>query len=146
MKKILMLAGAVLGCSGAVLTAHHYRFLQTAHRVTGTVIAVEALPGPPKPREKIPLHVEYSIGGSTVRSVAQMPMLGTFAEGSQVPLWIDSQDQQRAMVASLASLFGRPLTYLAGGLVLFLVGLLYSSKSPPTSPMSSSAPAESSST
>jgi len=146
MAKALKLAALLLALWGAVTTYSAYTFIRDSVRITAKVIAVEELRGPPKPRQKIPLHVEFEVNGMKLRTETRMPMLGVIKEGDSIPLWVDPSNPQRVELADLANVFAAPLTYILFGAVGLFATMLYSSKSPPTSPMSTRPPAESSST
>lgn len=146
MGKVIKIATCLLALWGIVTTYQAYAFVQGSARVLGKVIAVEELRGPPKPRQKIPLHVEFELNGAVVRTETRMPMLGVLKQGDAIPLWVDRSNPQRVELADLANLFAAPLTYILFGTMGLLATALYSSKSPPTSPMSTRPPAESSST
>jgi len=146
MRKILGFSAFLLFAWGLYSSYGAYRFVAESVRVTGKVIAVETLSGPPKPRQKIPVYVEFALNGGTIRTETRMPMLGSLRVGDDVPLWVSKEDPQDARLAEPSSPFAAPLTYTVCGLVALLLCVFYSSKSPPTSPRSLSPASESSST
>lgn len=146
MRRLAIFCSLALLLWGCYSTWAAYLFVANAERITGTVVAVEALTGPPKPRQKIPIHVEFDLKGATIRTETRMPLLGAVHQGDQVPLWVNPSDPQDSRLAQPSSLFAAPLTYVVCGLIGAVLSLAYSSKSPPTSPMSTRPPAESSST
>jgi len=146
MRKPMRIAAFFLVVWGAYSVYGAYRFVAESVRIRAKVVAVESLSGPPKPRQKIPVHVEFPFNNGTVRTETRMPMLGEIKAGDEVPLWVSPTNPQDARLAEVSSLFAAPLTYMVCGLVALIFTCGYSSKSPPTSPPSTSPPAESSST
>lgn len=129
MRGFLVAIALFLSVFGAYKGWEAYHFVDGALRLEGRVYAVEALAGPPKPRQKIPVHVEYELNGRTERGETRMPMLGKLSVGDSVPLWVSPSDPARPVLAQPSSLFAGPLTYLTVGLLGLILTLAYRRRS-----------------
>lgn len=103
------------------MLANAWRFIASAKQVTGRVYAVESLAGPPKPRQKIPVHVEYELDGRTERGETRMPMLGALKQGDLVPLWLSPSDPSHPVIAQPSTLLAKPITIVVVGLVVAIL-------------------------
>ncbi len=121
MRKALLFVGIAAALWGVILLADAWRFIASAKQVTGRVYAVESLAGPPKPRQKIPVHVEYEIEGRTERGETRMPMLGALKQGDSVPLWIPADDQSHPVIAQPSTLLAKPITAVVVGIVVAIL-------------------------
>ena len=122
MGRIIGTIGLLLCLVGVWQGVVTWHFTQRAITVEATVDAVEELRGPPKPRQKIPLHISFRLpGGSEHRAVAQMPMLQVIAAGDRIRVLVDPQNPQRVVLPLLSEIWARSLTYLVcGALILAL--------------------------
>jgi|694.fasta_scaffold14872_9 hypothetical protein len=125
MRGFLVAIALFLSVFGAFKGWDAYQFVNSAVRIEGRVYAVEPLAGPPKPRQKIPVHVEYELNGRTERGETRMPMLGKLSVGDTVPLWVAPSDPARPVLAQPSAIFAGPLTYLVVGLLGLLLTLMY---------------------
>ena len=147
MRSILIIIGIILIVIGGRDAFKLYSFIKKAESVEALVMVIEELRGSPKPRQRTPLHVEYRLkNGSQYRSITHLPLLQRIEQGDTIKLWVDPLNPQDVRLPLLSEHLARPLTLIVIGLVLMIGAAFYSSKSPPTSPISSKAPAESSST
>lgn len=121
MRKALVFLGIAAVLWGLIWLANAWRFIASAKQVTGRVYAVESLAGPPKPRQKIPVHVEYDIDGRTERGETRMPMLGALKQGDSVPLWIPDTDPAHPVIAQPSTLLAKPITVVIVGLVVAIL-------------------------
>ena len=125
MRGFLVAIALFLSVFGAYKGWEAYSFVSDALRIQGRVYAVETLSGPPKPRQKIPVHVEYELNGRLERGETRMPMLGKLSVGDTVPLWVTPTEPARPVLAQPSALFAGPLTYLSVGLLGLILTLLY---------------------
>ena len=125
MRGFLVAIALFLFVFGAFKGWEAYSFVDAAIRVEGRVYAVEPLPGPPKPRQKIPVHVEYELNGRTERGETRMPMLGKLSVGDRVPLWVSESEPARPVLAQPSAIFAGPLTYFTVGLIGLILTLVY---------------------
>lgn len=129
MRGLIVSIALFLSVFGAVQSWEGYRFVSDAMRLQGKVYAVEVLRGSPKPRQKIPVHVEYELNGKVERAEISMPLLGSLAQGDSVPLWVSTTEPERALLAQPSALFAAPLTYLSVGILALVLSLLYRRRS-----------------
>jgi hypothetical protein len=125
MARIVVLVGFLLCLLGVWKGVETQRFSREAIVVEATVDAVEELRGPPKPRQKIPLHVHFQLpNGADHRVVTHMPMLQVVKAGDRIRLLVDPADAQRVSLPLWSELWAQPLTYLVCGLLIGLLGLV----------------------
>ncbi len=123
MNKIIVIVGLLLFLVGAVSAVQTVRFKKKAVEVIGSVLTVEELRGPPKPRQKTPLHVSYQFAdGRQFSAVTHMPLLQAVKQGDQIRLLVDPSDPGTARLPLWSEMWARPLTYLIGGLLVLLAG------------------------
>jgi hypothetical protein len=123
MNKIITTVGALLFVFGVWSSLQTIRFTQRAVEVVGNVLVVEELRGPPKPRQKTPLHVSYQLAdGRQFNAVAHMPLLQEVKQGDQIRLLVDPAEPASAQLPLWSEMWARPLTYLLGGLLVLLAG------------------------
>ena len=125
MRGLFVLIALFLSVFGGFKGWEAYSFVSGAIRLEGRVYAVEVLSGPPKPRQKIPVHVEYEINGRVERGETRMPMLGKLSVGDPVPLWVSASDPSRPVLAQPSALFAGPLTYLVVGTLGLVLSMAY---------------------
>jgi hypothetical protein len=106
-----------------------YTFVSRAMELSGVVDSVEELKGPPKPRQKVPLHLSYSLpDGTRHRVVTHMPMLQKIEAGDTIRILVDGSNPQDVRLPLWSELWAGPLTYHVGGLLLMLMGGLLKGK------------------
>jgi hypothetical protein len=121
--KIILIVGLLLSIAGAVSAVQTAQFNQKAVEVVGSVLVVEELRGPPKPRQKTPLHVSYQLSdGQQFSAVTHMPLLQAVKQGDQIRLLVDPADPGTVRLPLWSEMWARPLTYLIGGLLVLLAG------------------------
>lgn len=130
MRRVVILSAVALAFLGAFQLAQACLFIGSAQRVEGTVYAIETLSGPPKPRQKIPVHVTYEFKGKLERAEVRMPMLGSFAMGDRVPLWLSPTDPARPVLAEPSVLLATPLTLLVCGVIGAVLSALAARRKP----------------
>jgi hypothetical protein len=104
-------------------------FLAHSHEVEATVTLVEERRGPPKPRQKTPLHVVYRTqAGSEMSAITHLPMLQQIRVGDSIRLRADSRNPQVVRLPLWSELWARCLTYCMGGVLLVLVAKVLGAK------------------
>jgi hypothetical protein len=127
--KIISVAGLALLVFSVWRGVESYSFVSRAVEVSALVDSVEELKGPPKPRQKVPLHLSYSSpDGAQRRVVTHMPMLQKIDAGDTIRILVDSTNPQDARLPLWSELWAGPLTYLVGGMLLLLMGRLLRGK------------------
>jgi hypothetical protein len=123
MARIVVLIGVFLCLLGVWRGAETVRFSRAAVLVEARVDAVEELRGPPKPRQKIPLHVSFRLSNGTEhRGVTHMPMLQVVSVGDRIRVLVDPSAPQDIRLSSWSELWAQPLTYLVCGLLIVVLG------------------------
>jgi hypothetical protein len=121
MNKIIAVVGVALCATGAWRAVETMQFTKSAVEVSGTVTVVQELPGPPKPRQKTPLHVSYRLSdGREFSAVTHLPLLQSIKQGDQIRLLVDPNRPEVAQLPLWSELWARPLTYSIGGLLVLL--------------------------
>jgi hypothetical protein len=129
MHKIILALGLALFAAGGVEAYKTADFQSHATEVVGSVIGVQELRGPPKPRQKTPLFVSYRReDGSEVQTVTHLPMLQQIEQGDSIRLLVDPRNPQDARLPLWSELWARPLTYCIGGLLLVIVARVLGTK------------------
>jgi hypothetical protein len=106
-----------------------YTFVSRALELPGVVDSVEELKGPPKPRQKVPLHLSYALpDGTRHRVVTHMPMLQKIEAGDTIRILVDHSNPQDVRLPLWSELWAGPLTYFVGGMLLLLMGRLLRGK------------------
>ncbi len=106
-----------------------WQFFHRAVMVEATVVAVEELRGPPKPRQKIPLHVQFTLADATDhRAVTHMPMLQVVAAGDRIRLLVDPTNPQSISLPLWSEVWAGPLTYLVCGALIMVLGRVLRTK------------------
>ncbi|MEY4701793.1 MAG: hypothetical protein RL326_1980 [Pseudomonadota bacterium] len=127
--KIISGVGLALIAFGVWRGFESYTFVSRAIELPGVVDSVEELKGPPKPRQKVPLHVSYSLpDGTRHRVVTHMPMLQKIESGDTIRILVDRSNPQDVRLPLWSELWAGPLTYVVGGLLLMLMGRLLRGK------------------
>jgi hypothetical protein len=122
MRRVLGVFGLILIGVGAFRGYETYDFVSHAYRTNATVLAVETLPGPPKPRSRIPLHVKYTTPtGEEQRTQVRMPLLQKIQEGDTVSILVDTRDTQSARVPLVSELWSIPAACIVAGLGAILL-------------------------
>jgi hypothetical protein len=123
MNRIIPLVAVILLALGAAQALKTVSFTRNAVVVTATVAVVEERRGPPKPRQKTPLHVTYrSDDGQEHSAITHLPMLQEIRQGDSIRLLVDPAHPSVVKLPLWSELWARPLTYLIGGALLLLVG------------------------
>lgn len=123
MNKIITTVGLLLFIAGAWSGMETFRFIQRAEAVLGRVLVVEELRGPPKPRQKTPLHVSYQFAdGRQFDAVTHMPLLQQVKQGDEIRLLADPTAPDSVRLPLWSEMWARSLTYLIGGLLVMLAG------------------------
>ena len=123
MKKVVSIVGLSLCIAGLWTGASIFNFQKRAVVIIGTVTLVQELQGPPKPRQKTPLHVSYKMSdGSEHSAITHLPLLQEIRAGDKIRLLVDPQNPRNARSSLASELWALPLTYLVGGLLLMIVG------------------------
>lgn len=121
MNRIVVVVGVFLILVGSYQAEGVVDFQRRAVEVQGIVTAVEHLPGPPKPRQRTPLHVLYNLSdGREFRAVTHLPLMQEIKEGDAIRLVVDPSDPQDVRLPLISELWARPLTYLVGGLLMLI--------------------------
>lgn len=129
MRKVVTLVGICLLCAGLWNGSVMYRFIHSAHRVAAEVVSIEEPTGPPKPRQKTPVHISYLNDRGEMRSaITHLPMLYRVEPGDQIEILVDSSDSERVHLNLWSELWARPLTYTVGGLLLMMVSIVLSQR------------------
>jgi hypothetical protein len=129
MYKIILLLGLALVTAGVVEGARTASFHSNAIEVMASVIAVQELRGPPKPRQKTPLLVSYrQQDGSEVQATTHLPMLQQIKQGDSIRLLVHPANPQDVRLPLWSELWARPLTFLVGGCLLLLVSRVLGTK------------------
>jgi hypothetical protein len=127
--KIISAVGLILVAFGAWRGVESYAFVSRALEISGMVDSVEELKGPPKPRQKVPLHLSYSLpDGTQHRVVTHMPMLQKIERGDTIRILVDRANPQDVRLPLWSELWAAPLTYLVGGMLLIFMGRLLRGK------------------
>lgn len=127
--KIISAAGLALFAFGVWRGVESSRFLERSLELPGVVDSVEELKGPPKPRQKVPLHLSYALpDGTRHRVVTHMPMLQRIEAGDTIRILVDRTNPQDVRLPLWSELWAGPLTYLVGSLLLLLMGRLLKGK------------------
>lgn len=127
--RVISLAGVVLLGLGLWRGADSYTFRSRAIELPGRVDSVQELKGPPKPRQKVPLHVSYSLpDGTQHRAVTHMPMLQKIETGDTIRILVDRSNPQDVRLPLWSEMWAAPLTYLVGGVLLVVMSLLLRGK------------------
>lgn len=127
--RVILAAGVVLLGLGLWRGVDSYTFRSRAIELSGRVDSVQELKGPPKPRQKVPLHLSYSLpDGTQRRAVTHMPMLQKIEAGDTIRILVDSSDPQDVRLPLWSELWAAPLTYLIGGLLLIAMSSLLRAK------------------
>lgn len=122
MGRVITLVGFVLLSFGAWRATSTAIFVKSALRVSAQVVAVEELRGPPKPRQKTPLHVTYTLpDGSPHRAITNLPFLQQVKVGDVIQVIVDPQAPQDVRLPLWSELWAGPLTYIMGGLLLMVL-------------------------
>ncbi len=126
MARIIGLIGLLLCGLGVWQGVAQWQFLRRAVTVEATVVAIEELRGPPKPRQKIPLHVQFTLPDATDhRAVTHLPMLQVVAAGDHIRVLVDPDNPQDISWPLWSEVWARPLTYLVcGALIIALARVL----------------------
>lgn len=123
MSKVVTAVGIGLCSLGVWQGVSTYAFLQSAGIVQGRVTGVQELRGPPKPRQKTPIHILYrNSNGEEVSAVAHLPMLQEIKQGDEIRVLIDPRHPSDARMPLWSELWARSLTYVIGGLLVLIVG------------------------
>jgi len=94
MNRIIPLVAVLLLAIGIVQAFQTVSFSRKAIVVTATVSVVEERTGPPKPRQKTPLHVVYRLNdGQEYSAVTHLPMLQVIRQGDSIRLLVDPNHQ-----------------------------------------------------
>lgn len=118
----IMVVGCVLLVAGAWRGTSTAMFVKRALRVSGKVVAVEELKGPPKPRQKTPLHISFSMpDGSEHRAITNLPLMQVVRAGDVITVLVDQDDPQKVRLPLWSELWAAPLTYIVGGLLLIIL-------------------------
>lgn len=121
MNRVISVVGVGLLAAGTFGAFQTYSFQREAVEVQGQVVLVEELRGPPKPRQKTPLHVSYTLNGSQYSTVTHLPLLQVVKPGDTIRLLADPKNPEDARLPLLSELWARPLTYLIGGILMLVV-------------------------
>jgi hypothetical protein len=128
-KSLISLVGVVMTLAGVWLGGETFAFQRRAIAVQATVTGVQELRGPPKPRQRTPLHVSYKLSdGREYSAITHLPLLQEIKQGDSIRLLVDPTAPERARLPLISELWARPLTYLVGGILLVVVGRVLSSK------------------
>lgn len=128
-KYLITIAGVALSVAGVWLGIDTASFQRRALLVQATVTGVQELRGPPKPRQRTPLHVTYKLpDGREASAVTHLPFLQEIKSGDSIRLLVDPAAPEQARLPLISELWARPLTYFVGGLLLLVVGRVLSSK------------------
>jgi hypothetical protein len=123
MNKVIPLVALGLFILGVFQSFQTASFQRRAIVVSATVVSVEERKGPPKPRQKTPLHVIYRLDdGREHSAVTHLPMLQEIRQGDSIRLLVDPSRPNAAELPLWSELWARPLTYLIGAGLLWLVG------------------------
>lgn len=124
MRRLLALVAVVLLGMGLYESREVSSFLSRAITVQGTVVAVEARTGPPKPTQNTPIHVRFSLpSGESHTAITKLPLLQKVKDGDSIYLLVDPADPQDVRLPLLSELWARPLAYLVSGIVI-VAGIL----------------------
>lgn len=130
MVRAVPLVGVVLFCIGLWHGVSVYLFLQGSVEVQATVSSIQELSGPPKPRQKTPIHLLYRApDGNEMSAIARLPLLYNIREGDQIRILIDPDSPSIARLPLWSELWSRSLAYIVGGFLVLLVGRVLRTKS-----------------
>ncbi len=128
--RIVFVVGLALVGLGAWRGLETSLFISRAVQVGATVDSVQELPGPPKPRQKVPLHLSYvTPDGGTHRGVTHMPMLQRIEAGDTIRVLVDPGNPQDVRLPLWSEQWSGPSTYVIGGLLLTAMGALLKNRS-----------------
>lgn len=131
MRRVLTLFGLLLIAFGGFRGYEMYDFVSHARQVEATVIAVEPLPGPPKPRNRIPLHVRFVTPSGEERLIeVRMPLFMQIKEGEKIPVLVDQRDTQRAKIPLLSELWSGPTAWALAGIGAILLSIFAPRRKP----------------
>lgn len=123
--KIISLVGVALVALGVWRGVESVRFRGRSIEILGRVDSVQELKGPPKPRQKVPLHLSYSTpDGLQHRGITHMPMLQKIEMGDSIRILVDPANPQDVRLPLWSELWAGPLTYVIGGLLVAVMGAL----------------------
>lgn len=129
MRKVVTLAGICLLCAGLWDGVSTYRFINSAEKVSAEVLSIQELKGPPKPRQKTPVHIAFENGLGEKRSaITHLPMLYRVESGDRIEVLVDRSDAERVYLNLWSELWARPLTYSVGGALLVIVSIVLSQR------------------
>lgn len=122
MNRVIPLVALALLIVGVFQAFETASFQRKAIVVSATVVSVEERKGPPKPRQRTPLHVSYRLdGGQEQSAVTHLPLLQEIRQGDSIRLLVDPRTPNSVKLPLWSELWARPLTYLIGGCLLLLV-------------------------
>jgi hypothetical protein len=129
MRKIIRCVGVLLLSYGLWKGYSMYAFVQSARPVSATVRSIEELKGPPKPRQKTPVHVDF-IGkdGSQSSAITHLPMVYRVEIGDVIPILVDGSETAHVRLNLWSELWAASLTYTIGGALLLIVSVVLSQK------------------
>jgi hypothetical protein len=129
MRKVVTLVGICLLLAGIWNGVSMYRFIHSAQKVSAKVVSIEEHKGPPKPRQKTPVHISFLNNRGEMRSaITHLPMLYRVESGDQIEVLVEGADSGSVHLNLWSELWARPLTYTVGGLLLMIVSIVLSQK------------------
>ena len=129
MRKIIQGVGVLLLSYGLWNGYSTYAFVQSARTVSATVRSIEEPKGPPKPRQKTPVHVEFvAADGSTSSAITHLPMVYRVEMGDVIPILVAKNQTAHVRLNLWSELWAASLTYTIGGALLLIVSVVLSQK------------------
>ena len=129
MRKVIRVAGVFLIFFGVVDGYRTARFVETSKEVRATVQSVEQLRGPPKPRQKTPVHVEFELqDGKREHGITNLPFVYAVEVGDSIPILVQAGNPSRIKLNLWSELWASCLTYTVGGILVLVVSATLSHK------------------
>jgi len=129
MSRMVSIIAVVLLAVGVWQSLAVYRFVTRASPVSATVIGVEVLRGPPKPRQRTPVRVAFSLPDGVKREAAtHLPMLQVIKTGDIITVLVDPLHPERVALPLWSELWARSLTYMVGGVLVGILGFALSKR------------------
>jgi hypothetical protein len=129
MYKAISVVGLLLAILGVWQGAETYSFVKAARVTQAKVTAIQELRGPPKPRQRTPIHLSYRTDdGKEYSAIAHLPLLQEIKAGDEIRVLVDPSKPEIAKLPLWSELWARTLAYIVGGLLLLIVARVLSTK------------------
>jgi hypothetical protein len=129
MYKTISVLGVIIFVIGIGQGVSTYSFVKNAKTTTARVTGIQELRGPPKTRQKTPIHLAYTLDdGREHSAIAHLPLLQEIKVGDEIRILVDVSTPEDARLPLWSELWARTLAYLVGGTLLLVVARVLSAK------------------